>query len=99
MAGEQKHDEPDRTSSADDVTIAPETVDETRIGWRMAGTGFEVASEVAAGALLGWLFDRWQGTAPKGVMIGSIIGIIVGLWSLIRNGLKLNRELERAAPA
>lgn len=69
--------------------------DESRTGWRMAGVGFEVASEVAAGALLGWLFDRWRGHGNIGVLVGSIVGIAVGLWSLIRTGLKLNRELDQ----
>jgi F0F1-type ATP synthase assembly protein I len=72
--------------------------EEQRLGWRMAGIGFEVASEVAAGTILGWLFDRWQGTAPRGVLIGATIGIAVGLWSLVRNSLRLNRELDRKFP-
>ncbi len=71
---------------------------ETRIGFRMAGIGMEVVSQVAAGALLGWIFDRWRGTAPTGLLIGSVIGIIVGMWSFIRGALKLNRELERQYP-
>ncbi len=58
----------------------------------------EVVSQVAAGALLGWIFDRWRGTAPTGLLIGSVIGIIVGMWSFIRRALKLNRELERQYP-
>ncbi len=58
----------------------------------------EVAAQVAAGALLGWLFDRWRGTDPKGLLVGSVIGIVVGLWSLIRGALKLNRELDRQYP-
>lgn len=64
----------------------------------MAGIGFEVASEVVAGALLGWGFDAWQGTTPKGLLIGSIIGIAVGLWNLIRRTLTLNRLLDQKYP-
>ncbi len=71
---------------------------EMRVGWRMAGLGFQVASEVGAGALFGWLFDRWQGTAPTGLLVGSIAGIAVARWSLIRGALKLNRELNRTNP-
>ena len=71
---------------------------EMRVGWRMGGLGMEVAAQVAAGALLGWLFDRWRGTDPTGLLVGSVIGIVVGLWSLIRGALKLNRELERRHP-
>ena len=71
---------------------------EYRIGWRMAGLGLEVSTQVLAGALLGWLFDKWQGTAPKGVTYGALAGIIVGMWSLIRGGLKLNALLEKQHP-
>lgn len=71
---------------------------ELRIGWRMGGLGMETAAQVGAGALLGWLFDRWRGTGPTGLLVGSVIGIAVGLASLIRGALKLNRELERHYP-
>lgn len=71
---------------------------EIRVGWKMAAIGMEIASVVAAGALLGWGFDKWQGTDPKGITIGAIIGIIVGMWTLIYNTLKLNRQLDRQHP-
>jgi F0F1-type ATP synthase assembly protein I len=71
---------------------------ETRLGWKMAGMGFQMVSEVAAGTLLGWLFDRWRGTGNVGVIVGASAGIIVGLWSLIRNAFKLNRELDAVSP-
>jgi F0F1-type ATP synthase assembly protein I len=74
-----------------------ETEGEIRVGWRMGGLGMQVASEAGAGALLGWLFDRWRGTAPTGLLVGAVIGIVVALWSLIRGGLKLNRDLDREA--
>lgn len=64
----------------------------------MAGVGFQVASEVAAGTILGFLFDYWRGEGHAGVLVGSLVGIAVGLWSLIRNSLKLNKELDRLAP-
>ncbi len=71
---------------------------EIRIGWRMMGLGMEVASQVAAGAILGWAFDLWQETAPTGLLVGAITGIVVGLWSMIRGGLKLNRMLDEKYP-
>jgi F0F1-type ATP synthase assembly protein I len=64
----------------------------------MGGLGMEVAAQVGAGALLGWLFDRWRGTAPTGLLVGAAIGIVVGLWSLIKGALKLNRALDRETP-
>lgn len=72
--------------------------EEIRVGWRMAGLGMEVASEVAAGAALGWLWDRWRGSGPTGLLVGSIVGIVVGLWTMIRKSLKLTRELEAKHP-
>ena len=71
---------------------------EVRIGWRMGGLGMEVASQVAAGALLGWAFDSWRGTSPTGLLIGSAAGIVIGLWRLISGALKLNALLERHYP-
>lgn len=70
---------------------------EIRIGWQMAGLGFEVAGSVVAGAALGWLFDRWRGTAPIGALVGSLLGIVIGLFTLVRKSLALNRRLEEAA--
>lgn len=64
----------------------------------MAGIGMQVASEVAAGVILGLIFDYWRGSGNIGVIVGGTAGIAVGLWSLIRNSLKLNRLLERTAP-
>jgi hypothetical protein len=71
---------------------------EIRVGWRMAGLGMEVSFQVAAGALLGWGFDQWRGTSPKGILTGSVIGIVVAMWSLINGALKLNRMLDQQHP-
>lgn len=64
----------------------------------MGGLGMEVVAQVAAGALVGWVIDWWRGTGSTGLLVGSLVGIAVGLWSLIRGALKLNRELERQSP-
>ena len=64
----------------------------------MAGLGFEVSTQVLGGAALGWLYDRWQGTAPNGLLVGALVGVVVGLWGLVKGALKLNRELERRHP-
>jgi F0F1-type ATP synthase assembly protein I len=72
--------------------------EEIRVGWRMAGLGMEVASQVAAGALLGWVFDRWRGQGSTGLLVGAIAGIAVGLLTLIRRSIKLNRDLDARHP-
>ncbi|MHC5003983.1 MAG: AtpZ/AtpI family protein, partial [Planctomycetota bacterium] len=74
--------------------IGRDSPEQVRIGWQMAGLGFQSTSEVIAGALLGWLWDLWRGTAPTGVLIGSITGLVVGLYTLVRQSLRLNRRLD-----
>ena len=64
----------------------------------MGGLGMEVAAQMAAGAGLGWLYDRWRGTGMTGILVGSVTGISVGLWSMIRGAIKLNRQLDRQSP-
>ncbi|MDZ4830800.1 MAG: AtpZ/AtpI family protein [Phycisphaerae bacterium] len=72
---------------------------ETQIGWKMAGLGMQVTSEVGAGALIGFLVDLWRGQGHTGVLVGAIAGICVGLFTLIRRSLALNRQLDRVAPS
>ncbi|MHC4989957.1 MAG: AtpZ/AtpI family protein [Planctomycetota bacterium] len=83
--------------AAAERTRPRESAQEIRIGWQMAGLGFQVASEVLAGAALGWLFDLWRGTEPTGMLVGSLIGISVGLFTLISKSLQLNRQLDEIA--
>lgn len=63
----------------------------------MAAIGMEVASQVAGGALLGWLVDSLAGTS-RWLLIGAIVGLIVGMWTLIKQSLKLNTQLEALGP-
>ncbi|MBM4099030.1 MAG: hypothetical protein FJ260_03615 [Planctomycetes bacterium] len=69
---------------------------ERSIGWRMAGIGIQTSSEVAAGALLGMAVDWWRGQGTTGLLVGGIVGIIVGMTSLLRGAVKLNREFDAA---
>jgi len=61
----------------------------------MAGLAFAVASEVAAGTILGFFADRMFGTAPLWTTVGAGLGISVSLFGLIRGAFKLNRELDQ----
>ncbi len=50
------------------------------------------SAEAAAGALIGWLVDRWAGTAPRWMTIGGAVGIVLGLTSLVTAAFKLTRS-------
>ena len=67
--------------------------EETRIGYRMLGLGFQVVSEVGAGLLGGWLL-HWATGWRWGIVVGGAAGIVVGLYTLIRSAWKLNAGLE-----
>lgn len=70
---------------------------ETRIGWRMAGLGMETASFVLGGVVLGWVIRETFGGGDVWIILGAVAGIASGISQLIRGGLKLNRQLDRAA--
>ncbi len=53
---------------------------------RSMGVGLRVGSQfvsaIVAGGTLGWLVDRWFGTAPFGLLILLLAGFVVGLIGL-----------------
>jgi F0F1-type ATP synthase assembly protein I len=62
-------------------------------GWvRYSGTGLELAGAVAGFALVGYWIDRHYGTDPWGIVTGLILGIVGGLYNLVRQSLRAARE-------
>ena len=70
----------------------------------MQGVGFalRVASEFAAGVLvgtgLGWLVDRWLGTAPWGMIVLLLLGFAAGVLNVLRVVGKVAQPEERVKP-
>ena len=62
---------------------------------RLAGLGFELAASIAGGALLGWWLDRRLGSAPKALITLTVVGVVGGLWNLIRTALAATRAAAR----
>lgn len=56
-------------------------------GMRYAGLGIEVAAGVGLLSLLGWWLDGRFGTAPWGLVIGAILGLVGGMANLLRTAL------------
>ena len=63
----------------------------------MAGLGMETASFVLGGVVLGWIIREVFGGGDVWIIVGAVAGIASGISQLIRGGLKLNRQLDRAA--
>ena len=58
----------------------------------LTGLGFELVGAIAGGALLGWWIDRKAGTSPRWLIILAGIGIVGGLYNLIRTALAAGRQ-------
>lgn len=67
-----------------------------RPGWiRFSGVGMEFAGAVAGFALVGYWVDRHYACSPWGVLIGTMLGLIGGMYNLIRESLGATREAKR----
>ena len=76
------------------MTASPDpSADQLRMLWRIAGMAIMMSAEVAAGALIGWLIDRWAGTAPRWLTIGGVVGIVVGMTSFLTAAFKYSRQM------
>jgi ATP synthase protein I len=57
-------------------------------GQSAIGLAFRLSAEfvagVLAGGILGWLVDRWVGTAPWGLIVCLILGFAAGMLNLLR---------------
>ncbi len=59
-----------------------------RPSWlRYSGIGVEFAAAVAGFTLVGWWVDRHWNLAPWGLIIGAVLGLVGGMYNLIRESL------------
>jgi F0F1-type ATP synthase assembly protein I len=57
-------------------------------GWvRYSSVGLELAGAVAGLALIGHWIDGKFGTAPWGILVGVIVGLVGGMYNLVRESL------------
>ncbi|MBL8570621.1 MAG: AtpZ/AtpI family protein [Phreatobacter sp.] len=51
----------------------------------------DFVSGVIAGALIGWLVDRFAGTRPWGLIVFLLLGFATGIYNLVRSAQRANR--------
>ena len=62
-------------------------------GWiRHAGIGVELAGAVGGFALIGYWIDGRYGTSPWGILGGVALGLVGGLYNLVRESLAAVRD-------
>lgn len=54
---------------------------------RLAGLGMELAAAVGGACLLGYWIDRRFDTSPWGILILATIGVVGGLYNMIRQSV------------
>lgn len=60
--------------------------------WRLSSIGIELTAAIVGLGLLGYWIDSHYGTSPKALLIGIGIGMVGGLYNVIRSGMKMSRE-------
>lgn len=62
--------------------------------YRLAGMGLELAGAVIGGCAIGWFIDR-QFETRYGLLTGAIIGIVGGMYNLIKQSLKIVKDEQK----
>ncbi|NJM33818.1 MAG: ATP F0F1 synthase subunit I [Rhodomicrobium sp.] len=78
----------------------PSADDEAARGRGQAmGVAFRIATELVAGVFvggfIGWLLDRWLGTAPILLIVFLLLGIAAGLLNSVRAAQKMQKNMQR----
>ena len=69
------------------------SADRPSTGWiRYSGIGLELAGATAGFALIGYWIDSRFGTSPWGILGGVALGLVGGLYNLVRESLAAIRQ-------
>jgi len=67
--------------------------------WKWAGLGFEFTGVVGLFFYFGYLADEHWGCKPWGLLTGGAIGVVGGIYWLVKEGYKMMAELEESFSA
>ena len=59
---------------------------------RFLGVGLEMLVGVVLGFLIGRWLDNKYGWQPWGVVVGSLLGVAAGMYLLIRDAIRMNKD-------
>jgi F0F1-type ATP synthase assembly protein I len=72
-------------------TIMPEEPKPGSDWSRLSSIGFELVAAVGGFIFVGYLWDRHFGTSPWGLLTGAVLGLVGGMYNLIRQSLLATR--------
>ena len=58
----------------------------------MIGIGSQVLAGVGLGLVVGMWLDKKYGWTPWGVLVCTLVGLAAGMYSMIREGIRINRD-------
>jgi len=60
------------------------------------GDGYKLVAELIGGVLgglgLGWVFDRWAGTSPWGLLLGVLLGTGLAVFLIARSAGRMSAQ-------
>jgi F0F1-type ATP synthase assembly protein I len=69
------------------------SADRRSAGWiRYSGIGLELAGAIGGLAFVGYWIDRRFGTSPWGILGGVVLGLIGGLYNMVKQSLAAMRD-------
>jgi ATP synthase protein I len=81
-------DKPTRDSDSPGPPRSRSSPEDLSSWFRMTGLGVEFIAAIAVMGGIGWWADRRLGTMPWLTLVGVVVGFAVGLWTVIRAGMK-----------
>ena len=81
--------------AVDDRPTARRTDERPNPRLRTIGLAYDLIGLVVAGALVGWLLDRWAGTRPWGLLVATIVALVGGVARVVRNAERIGRRRDR----
>jgi len=60
----------------------------------LSGIGFELVAAVAGFTLIGYWWDRHFGSRPWGLLTGAALGLVGGMYNMIRQSLSAFKDVD-----